>query len=454
MDTDKVYNISDYKKGVIYMRNDLILSLNKLNIVPLKIFELILSKVDPENPPEDNFVYVDRLEIVNFFEKDYLNRKYILQKYIEELQKETHFTVIENVDGYDVTKSIVPIPYAKWQDNEPKITFKLESEIMPYITDLKSNFTQYDLDEVRKLESKHAIILYRMLIMYYNQYLYYSKNKRKRKEQLDELKSPVMQISELRFMTDTEKKYKKYVDFKKRVLQPSVDEISEKTKINVDFKPIRVGINYVAIQFHISEKIIAKDAPETHPDFEEKEQKKQMKESEIYTQVMASKYTQLLLKTNLIDSNMLLDQKKMNELGIQVYPYYDQIFNIRGEEGVLHHMRYVKQNMAPLSDNEQFQQRQNGIVGYLRVCASQYVTRVETKNVELNNAAIQKDKILSLLDESYENDKLPEAIYKVFRDDIENNDSEDEESDEIEKEALEKRYEEIRQMIESLNTQV
>ena len=151
---------------------------------------------------------------------------------------------------------------------------------------------------------------------------------------------------------------------------------------------------------------------------------------------------------------MLLDQKKMNELGIQVYPYYDQIFNIRGEEGVLHHMRYVKQNMAPLSDNEQFQQRQNGIVGYLRECASQYVTRVETKNVELNNAAIQKDKILSLLDESYENDKLPEVIYKAFRDDIENNGSEDEEADEIEKEDLEKRYEEIRKMIESLNTQV
>src|SRR5699024_945761 len=211
------------------------------NYLPLKIFELIISKVDPKNPPEDNLVMIERDEINAFFDEKSIHKKYILQKHIQELQKESLFTVIEIVDDVEYTKSILPIPYAEWNNKSTEITFKLESNIMTYISDLKSNFTQYDLHEIRKLKNKYAIILYRMLVMYYNQYEYYSKTKQKRQEQLNEFKNHVINVSELRFMTDTEKKYKRFTFFYESVIGTAIEDINENTNLHIKCDKVRKG---------------------------------------------------------------------------------------------------------------------------------------------------------------------------------------------------------------------
>ena len=45
---------------------------------------------------------------------------------------------------------------------------------MPYLINLKKNFTQHALSEISELNSKYSIILYRWLSMNYNQYEHYS----------------------------------------------------------------------------------------------------------------------------------------------------------------------------------------------------------------------------------------------------------------------------------------
>src|SRR5699024_10207939 len=242
------------------------------NYLPLKIFELIISKVDPKNPPEDNLVMIERDEINAFFDEKSIHKKYILQKHIQELQKESLFTVIEIVDDVEYTKSILPIPYAESNNKSTEITFKLESNIMTYISDLKSNFTQYDLHEIRKLKNKYGIIIYRMLVMYYNQYEYYSKTKQKRQEQLDEFKNPVITVSELRFMTDTEKKYPRFASLDEFAISVAIKDINDNTNLYVKYDKIKKGYEVNAVQFHITKKNVAPAPLEEHPDFEEKQQ--------------------------------------------------------------------------------------------------------------------------------------------------------------------------------------
>lgn len=448
MSKQNVYKMDNFREGKIYMRNDLILSLNRLNYLPLKIFELIISKVDPKNPPEDNLITVQREEINAFFDEKSIHKKYILQKNIQELQKESLFTVIEIVDDVEYTKSIVPIPYAEWNNKSTEITFKLESNIMPYISDLKSNFTQYDLNEIRKLKNKYAIILYRMLVMYYNQYEYYSKTKQKRQEQLNEFKNPVINVSELRFMTDTEKKYKRFTFFYESVIGTAIEDINENTNLHIKCDKVRKGYEVNAVQFHITKKNVAPAPPEEHPDFEEKQQSKEEKDSNLYARSMSSKYTKMLKQTYLISDETIFDQKLMIELGVQVYPYYEIIENILGEKGVLEHMRYVKTNMTPASEREKISGINKGIAKYLYQAASNYATRVQTKNAEINNIEIQKDTILAQLDEFSKNDTYLEPIYNGFREQVKNIDVDDTDTSEAIKQE---QIDQIQAMIDSLN---
>lgn len=66
--------------------------------------------------------------------------------------------------------SIVPIPYVEWTDYNDEVKIEFHREIMPYLINLKNNFTQHAFSEIAELNSKYAIILYRWLSMNYNQY--------------------------------------------------------------------------------------------------------------------------------------------------------------------------------------------------------------------------------------------------------------------------------------------
>lgn len=64
---------------------------------------------------------------------------------------------------------------------------------MPYLINLKSEFTQYKISELQKLNSKYSIILYRWLTMNYNQYEHYSNKGGRREEQVEEYRNPKFQ---------------------------------------------------------------------------------------------------------------------------------------------------------------------------------------------------------------------------------------------------------------------
>ena len=55
----------------VVIHNDLILNVvSKMDIVPLKIFELIVSAVDTDNPPRDCKIFLSKEEVYSFFEAD------------------------------------------------------------------------------------------------------------------------------------------------------------------------------------------------------------------------------------------------------------------------------------------------------------------------------------------------------------------------------------------------
>ncbi len=130
---------------------------------------------------------------------------------------------------------------------------------MPYLINLKKNFTQHALSDIAELNSKYSIILYRWLSMQYNQYEHYSVKGGRRAEQVEAYRNPTITVKELRVMTDTVNEYKRMFQFTEWILEKPLAEINAHTSFNVSYEKVKKGRSIDSIVFHIEKKRMADD---------------------------------------------------------------------------------------------------------------------------------------------------------------------------------------------------
>lgn len=68
---------------------------------------------------------------------------------------------------------ITPLEKTAWNNYKQDVAFTFTEAIIPYLIQLKSNFTQYLLADIGRLDNKYAITIYEWLSMHYNQYEHY-----------------------------------------------------------------------------------------------------------------------------------------------------------------------------------------------------------------------------------------------------------------------------------------
>ena len=218
----QVLTLNELSKRKVVEHNSLITSIAKMDKTPLKMFELAVSCINTEEPPKDNIIYLSKAELFTFFKVDDSNKHTRFKQAIELMQKQAFFQIKEVKDkGYEMT-SIVPIPTVKWNSYNDDVMIQFNQFIMPYMIDLKAEFTQYKISELKELNSKYSIILYRWLSMNYNQYEHYNVKGGRRAEQVENYRKPSISVKELREITDTVNEYKEIYDFEKRVLKKSL----------------------------------------------------------------------------------------------------------------------------------------------------------------------------------------------------------------------------------------
>ena len=368
-----VGSLKEIEKRKIVEHNDLITSVAKMDKTPLKIFELAVSCIDTENPPKDNTIYLSKKELFTFFEVSDNGKHSRFKQAIEKMQKQAFFEIKQlkdNEKDFEMT-SIVPIPTIKWNSYNDEVMIEFNRHIMPYLIELKTNFTQYALTDIMELNSKYSIILYRWLSMHYNQYEHYSANGGRRNGQLEEYCNPTISIKELRTMTDTVNEYKDMSNFTKRVLDISLKEINEHTHFNVSYDKIKKGRSIDSIVFHVEKKRRADDNSYKleDKDYQADKVKKEQSEAILYKQAMESKYTRLLLDNMLLSPYEMTDTKLMAGLQAHVYPLYDELKELRGLNGVKDHLSYVA------SKQEAYSKR--NVAKYLKKAIEQYLPTVK-----------------------------------------------------------------------------
>ena len=380
----QVLTLNELSKRKVVEHNSLITSIAKMDKTPLKMFELAVSCINTEEPPKDNTVYLSKRDLFAFFKVSDNDKHRRFKEAVEKMQKQAFFQIKEEEGKGFKFKSIVPIPYVEWTDYHDEVLIRFSPEIMPYLINLKKNFTQHALSDIAELNSKYSIILYRWLSMNYSQYEHYSTKGGRRAEQVENYRNPSITVKELRVITDTVNEYKRFDSLETWILKKPLEEINAHTSFNVSYEKVKKGRSIDSIVFHIEKKPVAKNEyykqEEQDPVYLENKAYREAKQKMLFAEAMQSPYTKLLGEKWLINVADMQNISTMTGLAEKVYPLYDELKEARGLKGVETHLSYVASKQEGYSKRNVVKYLKTAIEGYLPTVALQDLEQPERAN--------------------------------------------------------------------------
>ena len=132
-----------------------------------------------------------------------------------------------------ITGWVQTIIYVK---SEGRVELRFSKDMLPYLTQLTEQFTRYALTDIAKLNSGYAIRLYELLCQW--------RDVGQREVSIEWLRDA--------FLLDG--KYPAIKDFKKRVIDPSVEQINEHTSLWVKWDQRKTGRRVSHLIFTFGEK--------------------------------------------------------------------------------------------------------------------------------------------------------------------------------------------------------
>lgn len=229
---DEIYKQRNYS---VIKSNEIIRKAKyDLNIIELKTLAYIFSKIKPDdiNLKEYSFTIKEYCQVCGI---QYTNGKnYIdIKKTIKNLRDKSFWITEEN------GKETLVGWLQKVQINKGSglITVKLDEEIQKYVIGMLNNYTQYELLVTLPMCSKYSFRIYELLKSYAFTKCHTF--------DLDNLK-------ELLAATN----YKRFPDFKKRVLEISIKEINLYTDLEISWIPVYKGRKVIQITFNIIKRNI------------------------------------------------------------------------------------------------------------------------------------------------------------------------------------------------------
>jgi len=153
--------------------------------------------------------------------------------------KEAVNRLYERSISLDIDDKLIKMRWVQrieFTDNQGIIALRFSKDILPFISNVKANFTQYMLSEISKMQGAYSVRVYELLVQY--------KTTGERS----------ISIEDFRFMLDLGTRYKQFNDLLKRVIEPSVDEINEQSDLKVTATPQKTGRKFTHIKFTIKQK--------------------------------------------------------------------------------------------------------------------------------------------------------------------------------------------------------
>lgn len=213
--------------------NALISSCYKLTVNEKRLLYSCIAQLDPRKPmPKDNCFTVTAKEFAKTFEIDEKN----VYREIERATKLLAERWIRVDRAHKHNKKQFRWVYGmEYHDKEGKVTLGFSPWVVPYLTNLKEEFTKIKFQQLAGLKSIYSIRLLEFITQF------------KATGRL------VMTLDEFKDRLDLKNEYTRFYDLKKRVIDVGVKELQEKANLKISWKPIKEKKLIKRLEFCFSE---------------------------------------------------------------------------------------------------------------------------------------------------------------------------------------------------------
>jgi plasmid replication initiation protein len=125
---------------------------------------------------------------------------------------------------------------SRYLKGEGRVGFSFSPEVLPYLQQLKEQFTKYRLGDISSLKSTYSIRLYEMLMQFQHTGI------------------ALLELQEFKERLGISDKYTDYRILRRIVIEPAVKELNQKSHFNITFKSVRGGRAIKNLEFFFSEK--------------------------------------------------------------------------------------------------------------------------------------------------------------------------------------------------------
>ena len=228
-------NLRENCNKLVVKHNKLIEFKGRMTTNELKLFSLIIADVREQQERQFEEYEID-ISVLQETTKDKNFYNYI--KDIA-LRLEDKRIVIDrlNEDNKKYFNTIRLINKPRYTEGNKNLTVDLDRDLIPYIIDLKREFTRYQIENILRLNSSYAVRIYELL------------------KQYEKIGEREINIKDLRNYLGIEKEeYTRFDNFEARVLSPAKKETNKYTDLIIDYEKIKTGRRITSILFKIEPK--------------------------------------------------------------------------------------------------------------------------------------------------------------------------------------------------------
>lgn len=230
--------------NLVYQSNDLVLATYTMTTKEKNLLLACISQIDSRPDAltiskQTKFV-VTVEQMTDLFYQE--SNKQNVYRDLEDvsLRLKRREVAIELEDGKTLITNFVSGVLYDPKNNEVTLTFA--EDILPYLTQLKKNFTKYRLIEISELASTHSIRLYELIVCWTGQFQYSKK----------------LDIDDFRYVMGLSGKYRQFGQLRERVIDVAIAEINESTNYKVSIEYKKVGRTFVNMTLKFHKKALAR----------------------------------------------------------------------------------------------------------------------------------------------------------------------------------------------------
>lgn len=223
----------------VYKSNALVEAQYRLSVVEQRIMLACISQVRRDRPITDEKLYsVSAADIATMSDTSTKQAYRELEKAALRL-KRREVRLIEEPNGKGHKRKVMLTGWVQtifYIEEEGRVELRFTKDMLPYLTELSTQFTRYALADVAHMTSAHAIRLYELLCQW--------RGTGKREVEIDWLRE-AFQLGD---------KYPAIKDFKRWVIEPAVEQINEHSPLQVKWDQRKTGRRVTHLTFTFSEK--------------------------------------------------------------------------------------------------------------------------------------------------------------------------------------------------------